>query len=216
MGFVLRRRGTVALHASAVCVDEHAIVLCGESEAGKSTTVAALALAGFPVLAEDVSPIHQERRGFLRSAWLPARLPLAGLRRDALRLSRCPPSLTPTWEKRFLPLDDHRAKFESQPQPLGAIYILAPRADDSRAPYIEPLTQREALLGLVQNTYMNWLLDRTQRAAELDTSTQIVARVPVRRITPHADSARLHDLCDLITRDAASLLAAERAAAQSA
>jgi hypothetical protein len=216
MGFVLRLRGTVALHASAVCIEDYAFVLCGESEAGKSTTVAALALAGHAVLAEDISAIHPGAEGFRVQPgyprvclWPDSVQALLGAR-DAL------PALTPTWEKRFLPLDEHRAKFESRPQPVGGIYILAPRADDCRAPHVEPLTQREALLELVQNTYMNWLLDRAQRAAELDILTQIVARVPVRRITPHADPARITALCDLIVDDATSLVSAERPATHSA
>ncbi len=43
MGFVLRRRGVLALHASAVCIGGQAVALCGESQAGKSTIAAALA-----------------------------------------------------------------------------------------------------------------------------------------------------------------------------
>jgi hypothetical protein len=216
MGFVLRRRGIFALHASSVCVKGCAVALCGESEAGKSTTAAALSLAGFSVLTEDISPIHEDAEifdiqpGYPRvRLWPDSVAALFGFP-DAL------PALTPTWEKRFLHLDDHRGKFESQPQPLGAIYILARRADDSRAPYVESLTQREALLELVQNTYMNWLLDRAQRAAELDILTRIVARVPVRRITPHADPTRIKALCDLIVDDATSLLSARRPANHSA
>jgi hypothetical protein len=60
---------------------------------------------------------------------------------------------------------------------------------------------RDALLGLVQNTYMNWLLDRNQRAAELDALTRLIASVSVRRIVPHADPARLGSLCELIIKD---------------
>jgi hypothetical protein len=206
LGFVLRRRGTTALHASAVGINGHAVVLCGESEAGKSTTVAALALTGFPVLAEDVSAVKQDPNnfyilpGYPRVCLWPDSVETLFGSADALSL------LTPTWEKRFLPLDDRRAKFESQRQPLGAIYIFAPRSNDSRAPYIEPLSQRVALLELVQNTYMNWLLDRSQRAAELDLLTKIVSSVPVRRIIPHADPARLSELRGLIASDAAALL----------
>jgi len=61
---------------------------------------------------------------------------------------------------------------------------------------------RDALVELVQNTYMNWLLDRSQRAAELDALTTLVRRVPVRRIVPHADPERLGALCELIVADA--------------
>jgi hypothetical protein len=214
MGFVLRRRGTTALHASAIRIQGHAVVLCGESAAGKSTTVAALALSGFPVLAEDVSAVQQNADdfyilpGYPRVCLWPDSVKALFGSADALS------PLTPTWEKRFLPLDDDRAKFESQRQPLGAIYIFAPRSNDTLAPHIEPLSQREALLELVQNTYMNWLLDRSQRAAELDLLTKIVSSVPVRRIVAHADPARLSTFRDLIASDAAALLSSASSAAE--
>jgi hypothetical protein len=60
---------------------------------------------------------------------------------------------------------------------------------------------------LVQNTYMNWLLDRHQRAAEFDALSKLVTQVPVRRIVPHADPGRIGELCDLIQADAGCLSA---------
>jgi hypothetical protein len=69
---------------------------------------------------------------------------------------------------------------------------------------------------LIQNTYMNWLLHPSQRAAELDVLAKIVAQTPVRRIIPHADPARLKALCDLIINDATSLVSLEPAHASAA
>jgi hypothetical protein len=119
--------------------------------------------------------------------------------RDAL------PQLTPSWEKFFLPLEGRNAKFEAHKRPLGAVYMLAPRAAEANAPRIEEVGPREALLELVQNTYMNWLLDRDQRAAEFDALSKLVTQVPVRRIVPHADPGRIGELCDLILADAKGL-----------
>jgi hypothetical protein len=205
MGFVLRRRSILALHASAVSVAGHAVALCGESQAGKSTTAAALALRGTPVLCEDITPLMQEdgrfqvEPGYPRIClWPDAVEELFGAR-DAL------PQLTPSWEKFFLPLEGRNAKFEAQRKPLGAVYMLAPRAAEANAPRIEEVGPREALLELVQNTYMNWLLDRDQRAAEFDALSKLVTQVPVRRIVPHADPGRIGELCDLILADARCL-----------
>jgi hypothetical protein len=207
MGFILRQRNIVTLHASTACIGGQAVVLCGESEAGKSTTAASLALRGIPILAEDVSPIKEEAGTFYvepaypRICLWPSAVDSLFGAPDAL------PLLTPTWEKRFLALDGVRAKFEPQRQPLGAVYLLAPRVEEVDAPRIEVLGKREALLQLVQNTYMNRLLDREQRAAELDALARIVASIPVRRIVPHSDAARVGALCDLIVTDAARLCA---------
>jgi len=78
------------------------------------------------------------------------------------------------------------------------IYLLAQRSQEERAPWIEEISPREALLELVQNTYLKRLLDRTQRAAEFDLLSRVVMQVPVRRILPHVDFARVGVLCDLI------------------
>ena len=66
------------------------------------------------------------------------------------------------------------------------------------APRVEKLSPREALLLLVENTYMNWLLSREQRAAEFETLCRVVEQVPVRRIVAHTQPEKLSQLCDLI------------------
>ena len=213
MGFVLRRRSVLALHASAVCIGGQAVVLCGESQAGKSTTAAALALRGIPVLCEDITPLIEEHGrfqvepGYPRVClWPDAVEKLLGAR-DAL------PQLTPTWEKFFLPLDGGNAKFEEQRRVLGAVYLFAPRVAEADAPRIETMSAREALLELVQNTYMNWLLDRKQRAAEFDALSKLVTQVPIRRIVPHVDPGRIGALCGLIVADGERLSASYDSAA---
>ena len=205
MGFVLRRRGVMALHASSVCVSDKAVLLCGPSESGKSTTAAALALRGVPVLAEDVSPVKDDR-----GLWyVEPGYPRVCLWPDAVDIlfgaSGALPQLTPTWDKCFLQLDGGKAEFEPKRRPLGIIYLFGPRVDEAASPRIEDLSMRDALLELVQNTYMNWLLDRKQRVEELDVLTKLVANVPVCRIVPHTDPKRIGALCELITKHAESL-----------
>jgi hypothetical protein len=206
MGYVLRKRGLTALHGSAICLDGKAIVLAGEAGAGKSTTAAALALQGFPVLCEDIAPIEERddafsvHPGYPRVCLWPQSVEMLTGQADRL------PLITPNWEKRYLPLDGTVAAHESRQHALGAIYILAARQEDN-APRIEQQNSRELLLELVQNTYMNWLLDRGQRAQEFELLSRVVSQVPIRRVIPHRDPARLNALCELIVADALQLLA---------
>lgn len=201
MGFILRLRGVTALHASSVCIGGRAVVLCGESEAGKSTTAAALALNGSSVLAEDISAIREENG----ELYVEPGYPRVCLWPDAVEKlfgsAEALPQLTPAWEKRFLPLEE-RGRFEAERRPVGAVYLMAPRVEDANTPRIEDLSKREAVVELVQNTYMNWLLDRKQRGAELDLLAKVVSKVPVKRIVPHKDLASISALCDLIIADA--------------
>lgn len=215
LGFVLRRRGAIALHASSVCLSGQAVVLCGPSESGKSTTAAALALRGIPVIAEDISPLSERDRWLCVEPGYPRICLWPDSVKSLFGAENALPPLTPTWEKCFLPLDGVSARFEFAKQPLGAVYLFGPRVYETSAPRIEDLGVRDALLELVQNTYMNWLLDRTQRGAELDVLSKLVTDVPVRRIIPHSNPARLGALCDLVLKDAQRQLGQQALAAGS-
>jgi hypothetical protein len=201
MGFVLRRRGITPLHASAVCLGEAAVAISGEAGAGKSTTAAALALRGAPAVCEDIAALAEDRGIFFVQPghprvclWPDAVEKLLGTK-DAL------PNLTPTWDKKYLALDGARAQSAKRSMPLCAIYLLGERMADERAPRIEEISGREALLELVQNTYMNTLLTREQRAAEFELLSRLVNRVPCKRAIAHRDAARLGEFCELIEND---------------
>jgi hypothetical protein len=205
MGFLLRRGGTIALHASTICTGGNAVVLCGPSQSGKSTTAAAMALRNVPILSDDIAAVKSENGSFQIEPGYSRLCLWPDAVQDLLGSPDALPRLTPTWEKRFLPLDDSRAKFQSEKCPLGAIYLLASRVGDAHAPRFEEISPREALLELVQNTYMNWLLDAKLRAAEFDFLSRLVTTIPVRRVVPHSNPARITALCDLILADAQRL-----------
>jgi len=65
LGFVLVLRGIVCLHAATIDVGGQAIALVGESGAGKSTTAAAFAQLGYPVLGDDVLALVQQGKDFM-------------------------------------------------------------------------------------------------------------------------------------------------------
>ena len=112
----------------------------------------------------------------------------------------------PELEKCYLPLDGVTANLETQKRLLGAIYILTPRETAANVPRIDEVSNREVLLDLLQNTYMNWRLDREQRAAEFELLSRLVSHIPVRRIVPHSDPSRIGALCELLVADARSVL----------
>jgi hypothetical protein len=206
LGFLLRWRNITCLHASGVEIGGRAVCFCGDAGYGKSTTAAALALRGLPVLAEDIVALEESSGefhavpGYPRVCLWPESVSMLLGRADAL------PQLTPVWEKCYLELDGQRAKFSQTKLPLGVVYLFAPRSSDESAPRIEKLSPREALLELVQNTYMNWVLGRQQRANEFDTLSRLVQQVPVRRIVPNAKPEKIAGLCELILQDAPSVL----------
>ena len=54
MAAVLHQRNKVALHAGAIQTEKGLVVICGESGAGKSTTISALQQKGFKIFVDDV------------------------------------------------------------------------------------------------------------------------------------------------------------------
>jgi len=65
MSIVLRQRGMLVLHASAVAGPNGALVLTGAPGSGKSTTLAALLQKGCQLLADDLTAIRIEGGGAL-------------------------------------------------------------------------------------------------------------------------------------------------------
>ncbi len=202
MGFVLRMRGATPLHASAVVVGGVAVAFSGEAGAGKSTTAAALALRGAPAVCEDIAAIAENRGHFFVQPGYPRVCLWPDAVEKLLGTKEALPNLTPTWNKKYLPLDGERASFAERIVPLGAVYLLGELAVDGRTPRIEEMSRREALLELVQNTYMNALLTKEQRAAEFELLSRLVIRVPCKRVIPHYDGAKIGELCELIEKDA--------------
>ncbi|WP_310423341.1 hypothetical protein [Chamaesiphon sp. VAR_48_metabat_135_sub] len=204
LGFVLRLRGTVCLHANAIAIGDRVVVLVGAAGAGKSTTAAAFAQQGYAILSDDVVPIIDRGDNFLiEPAYPRIRLwdsSVRALYSAADALPRLVPT-HPTWDKRYLDLSQTGYKFQTEPLPLAAIYYLNERSDNRSCPCVAPMTTQEQLITLVTNTYTNYLLDKSLRAQEFEFLSRVVKYIPVRQITPHTDIARLDDLIDTIVSD---------------
>ncbi len=63
LGTILFQRGYLPIHGSAVEVDGKALMIIGNSAAGKSTLAATLNNAGFPLIADDLSAISLKDSG---------------------------------------------------------------------------------------------------------------------------------------------------------
>jgi hypothetical protein len=196
LGFVLRAWGRLALHASCVRAGESALLLAGDSGAGKSTTAAALASRGVRVLSDDLTALSTDAGGHplawpsfdhLR-LWSSSERMILG---ESGRLER----ITPTWEKLRFPLagDD----FAAEPCRVGAIVLLEPRGEQ-RGALVRPVAPAQAVITLATLTYANYLLDTTMRATELAQLGALVRDVPVHSIRASSDPSDIGDLCEAI------------------
>jgi hypothetical protein len=207
LGLLLRLRGVTCLHASAAVLGEHAVALAGPAGAGKSTTVAALARRGHAILSDDIVALDEREGRF----WVLSAHPYLGLWPESVemlygRQMRIPEFAT-TWDKGRLALTDHGLPFQEQALPLGAVFLLGERTSDSTAPWLEAAPPREGLIELVANSYGTNLLEKDLRAREFKLLAGLIAKVPVWRVRPNTDRARLPALCDLIEKTCGMLRA---------
>ena len=216
LGFVLRLRGTVCLHASAATVDEHAIAVVAPAGRGKSTTAAAFALRGLPVLTDDILALTERNGGFVVEPgyprvrlWPPAVEALFGA---ADALPRITPH-NPDWDKRYLDLASPGFAFGSEPAPLAAIYT-GFRDDDADAPYLTEMEGSEAVMTLVANSYSRKMLDAEMRARDFDVLNRLAGRVAVKSFGIRQGIEHLGELCDLLLDDCRSSAGTHAALAQ--
>ena len=198
LGLLLRLRGIACLHASAVVFEGRAVAFVGDAGAGKSTTAAAFARRGYPVLSDDVvALVEREREFHVMSAY-----PYLSLWADSVKMLYGPEKTLPTfsanWDKRMLLLNQDRLRFEEKSAPLGAIFLLGERSSEPAAPFLEPLTPQESLVSLVANSYATGLLDTDMRVREFALFGRLLASVPVTRVRPHEDPAEMDAFCEVI------------------
>lgn len=155
-------QGDLVFHASAVALNGGAVAFLGRSGRGKSTLAASFAATGHAFLTDD--GLQLEKRA--RSYWVHPSHPSIRLWRDSRAALIHPdavmsPPVQYTDKSRVL--SDSQLAACREALPLRKVYFLGEgQADDV---IIEPMSPREALIGLVNHSFM------------LDTSTaQVMAR----------------------------------------
>jgi hypothetical protein len=205
LGLLLRLRGVTCLHASAVALADHAVAFVGSEGAGKSTTAALLARRGLAVISDDVvALVERDSSYYVYPAY-----PYLCLWPDSVEMVYGPdkklPSFSPNWDKRLLSLAGNELRFEAKALPLGAVFVLGERGSVPDAPFLEQLTAREGMLALVANSYATNLLDKEMRACEFEFFGRMLGTVPIRRLRPREDPARIGELIDVILQSYAAI-----------
>jgi len=198
LGFVLRLRGAVPLHASAIGVDGRALLFIGDAWAGKSSTAAAFSTLGYPVLADDIVRIDIAHGEGLAHPGHPR----LGLWSDSAGALFGEPgderSLSQEYQKRVFD-PQGSGSLDARPVPIAAIYLLGERLSEvSAPPSIEPVPPSAALVALVRHTFGGSYLDRAMRALEFDVLCRLVDRVPVRQLRFGDDLSALQESCEVL------------------
>ncbi len=201
LSFVLRLRGVISLHASAVVIDGRAVALAGSAGAGKSTSAAAFAQRGYPVLTDDVTVVKPVAGNYLvqpdrheLKLW-PETVAMLFGSVEAL------PRWSPNWDKHYLDLKLHGLPTECTPRPLAAVYLLDGEPLAPVEPEIRELPGTDGFMALLANSLVTRLLDREMRIQEFDLLTRLCETVPVRRLHKPESGLPPPELCELVAGD---------------
>jgi hypothetical protein len=182
LGFVLRLRGVLSLHASVVEVDGQALGFMGAAGAGKSTLAAALAQKDAAVMSDDILALELRDGGFFAQPGYPRLRLWPDSAKALFGTANALPKLTPNWDKRYLALDEETFRFQSKPVPLSAIYVLGNGGPSRVLTSVEKMKAREAMLALLQENGQGMLLSNRDRAREFAQIAELVRGVPVKRL----------------------------------
>ncbi|MEA5593405.1 serine/threonine protein kinase [Rivularia sp. UHCC 0363] len=202
IGTALRLQGKICLHSSVIKVDNCAIAIIGAKGAGKSTTAAALAKQGYPILADDIAVLTDCGDSFLVQPGYPRlrlwKSAVNQLYGDEKELSR----VFSQTDKHFLELNQDKVSawgFHNQPLPLAAIYVLGERQQSASAPSIETIIPQMGVMQLITHRYPQSLqLERDMFLRELAILGRLAEIVPMRHLHRGDNLAELGKICDVI------------------
>lgn len=197
-GFLLRLRGFVCLHASAVVLEDSVAAFLGPAGAGKSTLAAAFADLGFPVVSDDVTLLVDCLDRFLVTPSYPCVRLWSDSASALYGNDGSLPLLTPNWDKLYLDVTKNGYRFQPQPLPLSVIYLLERGTEPSS---IQELSTNEKIITLVSHSYANYILDREMRKREFGILTRLTSMVTVRRLISESNINRVSEICSLVIED---------------
>ncbi len=199
MGFLLHQQGIPSLHGSAVALNGGAIAFVGPKGMGKSTTAGVFHGEGYPVLTDDVLPIHFDEG----EAYVAPSFPHLKLYPDSLEAAlgdlpqRCR-RINPGGEKRGRTVEEG---FPRRNLPLRCIYLLD--WNDRDAYQTDSMSGREACIELLRHSFSLRMFEREGATDDtLGKISRLASQVPVRRLKRPQDLDSAKELpavveCDL-------------------
>jgi hypothetical protein len=200
LSYALLGLGVETIHGASMLVDGGVVSFIGDSARGKSTLAASFMNAGYRLLSDDFLVLR--RHG-------DADLAYPGFPRIKLyeQVSR---HLIPQ-DKKGTPMTMHRRSkmifsLEEdlvEPMPMRAFYALvSPKLlGGLKEVRIESLSEREAYLELTENSYNARVQTRERLTSQFQWATELVKRVPVKRLSYPRVLSILPDVIQAVKED---------------
>ncbi|MEM8808778.1 MAG: hypothetical protein AAGF01_22400 [Cyanobacteria bacterium P01_G01_bin.38] len=197
MAVILRQRGLLVLHASAVVIKGYAISFMGGSGWGKSTLANAFHRHGYDILTDDVLAVNlQTKSPLVYPAFPQQRLWIEAANALGHQASALSPihGNTPKLAYRL------NRGFQQTPTPLGRVYVLAKGAHhaitqlDSQTAFAEIIRHTRAVSSLKSQTFV---------AGHLHQCTQLLKTTKVCRFSRKPSLEELPALVAMVEADLA-------------
>ncbi|PLX01296.1 MAG: hypothetical protein C0594_13385 [Marinilabiliales bacterium] len=191
MGAVFHQRLIVPLHASAVEINNQAILVSGKSGIGKSTIAFSLLQKGFPLIADDICAISREGldvyAGFPQMKQWPVTLEKFEINADDYEKIR------PNLEKRAFPAKSFTQK---EKIPIAAIFFVTSHNKDDFT--IDEIQGIKKFNFIKENIYRNNFSQGEQSAlAVFQKIGQLASNIPLYHIirpNTESDPVKISDL----------------------
>jgi hypothetical protein len=201
----LELHGTLALHASAVAVDDVALGFISHGQGGKSSLAASLLEQGHTLLTDDLLAVTTTPTGpVAHPGFATMRMWPAEARRFAGDIAHLDVA-HPFYDKRRVPVGGPGGFGAActGSRPLSALYVLE-RGDRDDPPYsFSPLSSRDALPHLLRHSTAPFLSTVGLAPARLMRLVGLLHDVPVRHLRHVTSHEALPDLTRAVLADAA-------------
>lgn len=194
MGAIFHQRKMLPLHASAICVDDKAVLFTGKSKAGKSTTAHAFVQKGYQLHADDICVIGQKNGQTLVYPGYP-HMKMWGDALDYHGLDTASfKSLQYRVNKYAVPMIH---QFNQEPIPLKCIYILQKNDISNIQQYT--ITGMKKFIAIRNNTYRYGFIKAMKLGhIHFVQLSSALKNVPVTRIVRPTSKHTLNELTDMI------------------
>ncbi len=196
MGFLMIQKGWYPVHGGAVVLGGRAIILTGDTGAGKSTLTSAIVERGFPFLADDVSVLILQNGNPMV---LPA-YPQRKLCRDAaLELGYSLQELVLISAERQKYAIQKPGGWCDEPMPLGCVVEIVP--GDEESPAATRVVGHESMGIFMKNLYRSFIYSYLGlRPACMKDLLNIIAATPIYRLSRPNGLAHIGEIVQLLQK----------------
>jgi len=198
LSFALIKRGLEPLHATSVAINGRAVAFLGDSGLGKSSLAASFLGAGYQLLTDDLLLLRENGDGFYGYPGPPRIKLFPRVAREFLKANLGGVPMNNLTTKLVIPLSEDQVCRAATPLKAICVLTSARKVSGKRLVSLAPLPPREAFVELLRGTFNCLLTDPERLQRQFAAATQLVAKVPVFRLSYPRVLSRLPEVREVV------------------